>query len=334
MHWMKKYRMSISAFARRVALALLCLVTLVACGLGSAAQSTTSSPSPSQPTATRASSGGGGGASQPILWTHLAASDDRILLYQRSSHTAKIAQVGSNGSLAVMKTYAGTMDDWTHIVGAGEAFLFYNRDTRAAAVAHVATDGSLIYVKRYGAGSFGDWTHIAGSDAGVVFYNHDTCGLDAYVFSLADDGSLVNQIRAAGYKIGCPTIVSATKRGDFLFYNGASGSAAFGTEVGGEFPSILITMASDWGPWTHMVGTTDLFFFYNRANHQPFVGRWDTSSKSLFNLHDYQPGDVPDFNLLAATSDHIVYYNSDPEVHAGGVWKLNEDGALTNPTKF
>jgi hypothetical protein len=321
-------------FARSGALALVCFITLVACGLGSAAQSTTahSTLSPSQPTATPSSSRGGTNNSKPILWTHLAANDDRILLYQRSSHTATIARLDSGGSLVVMKTYTGTMDDWTHVVGAGKGFLFYNRDTRAGAVAHVAADGSLVYVKQYAAGSFGDWTDIAGADAGVLFYNRDTCVAD--FTGLTDDGSLVNQVTQTVAQIGCDTTIAATKRGDYLLYEDDSASAYFATAGGGDIPFVSVHRVTGFAPWSRIVGAEDLFYFYNRANHQPYVGQWDSTSVTFTNTHPYQPGEAPDFTLLAATSDHIVYYNSDPNVHAGGVWQLNEDGTLSNATRF
>jgi hypothetical protein len=317
------------------ALALTFLVTLMACGLASAAQSTTASSATStgQTATTGSSSGGGTSNGKPILWTHLAANDDRVLLYQRSSHTAKIAQINGSGALAVMKTYAGNMDDWTHITGTGKDFFFYNRDTHAAAVAQVGNDGSLIYVKKYAADSLGDWTDITGADGSLMFYNRDSCAGD-YV-GLASDGTFFVQLGFDRIRIGCSTTLASSKRGDNVFYRSDIGVAYFANPGGSaEIPTLNVHEVDGFGAWTNIVGAANLLFFYNRANHQPYVGQWNSASTTFTNIHAYKAGDAPDFNLLAATSDHIVYFNSDPGVHAGGVWKLSSDGMLTNATRF
>jgi hypothetical protein len=331
------------ALARRGALALVCFITLVACGLGSAAQSSTtlSTPSAGQTATTGSPSGGGTSNGKPILWTHLAASNDRVLLYQRSSHTGKIAQINGSGALVVMKTYAGTMGDWTHIAAAGQDFVFYNRDTRAAAVAHVAADGSLVYVKTYAAGSLGDWTDITGVGKNIgpvesavgslVFYNRDRCTGD--FVGLADDGTFPFQIEFDRATIPCATVVASDKLGGYVFYSSDTGVAYFANPEGtSSAANWTIHDIHGFGKWTHIVGTMYLLFFYNRANHQPYIGQW--RELAFTNIRAYQAGEAPDFNLLAATSDYIVYYNNASNVHAGGVWKLNEDGTLTNATKF
>jgi hypothetical protein len=120
-----------------------------------------------------------------------------------------------------------------------------------------------------------------------------------------------------------------------MFYRSDVGVAYFANPGGSaEIPTLNVHEVDGFGAWTTIVGAADLLFFYNRANHQPYVGQWNSASATFTNVHAYKARDAPDFNLLAATSDHIVYFNSDPGVHAGGVWKLNSDGTLTNHTTF
>jgi hypothetical protein len=209
--------------------------------------------------------------------------------------------------------------------------VLYHRSSHTAKVARIDSGGSLVVMKTYG-GTMGDWTQIVESGNLFLFYNRDSC-TGAFV-SLADDGTFPVQIQFTRATIGCANALAARKRRDYIFYNSVVGLAYFANVNGiGDVPILNVHEVDGFAAWTHIAGTSDLLFFYNRPNHQPYIGQWDAGTNTFTNVRGYQPGDAPDFSLLAATNGHIVYYN-DPRVHAGGVWKLNGDGTLTDLTKF
>lgn len=195
-----------------------------------------------------------------------------VLLLNGSSYV--VGRVSSNGDFEA--TGSGTLGfSYTHATRANDGLVFfYNSANGSARVGSFDASGTWTNLKTYASSSFGAWTHVVYVRAGdrlwtdlspvqekILFYN--SSGTWAYIgYFDPSNGNFVSQWSSSGFSTGW-TKIACTHKGDLLFYNGTSGTYAYGRVANnGTFTGVGSGSGFTTG-WDAMVpvGNTYLYFY-------------------------------------------------------------------------